>query len=166
MFIENANKIHNNKYDYSLVDYTNKIGKIKIICKYHGVFIQSAKNHMRGQNCPRCKNYISKSEIDFLNLMNVPLNSRQIYIGKYKIDGIKENIIYEFLGDYWHGNPQKFNSNDINERCNISYGKLFNRTFDKFKILKKMGYKIRYIWETEWKKYLKNKLSNPLILDY
>ena len=39
-FIEAANKKHNNKYDYSLVDWVNVNGKVKILCKEHGVFEQ------------------------------------------------------------------------------------------------------------------------------
>jgi hypothetical protein len=37
-FIEKSNKIHNNKYEYSLVEYKNKRTKVKIICSIHGVF--------------------------------------------------------------------------------------------------------------------------------
>ncbi len=32
IFIKKAKEIHNNKYDYSLVDYKNAFSKIKIIC--------------------------------------------------------------------------------------------------------------------------------------
>ena len=36
-FIVEAQKIHGDKYDYSLVDYHNAFTKVKIICKKHGV---------------------------------------------------------------------------------------------------------------------------------
>ena len=36
-FIRVANEKHNNKYDYSLVDYVNSQCKVKIICPVHGV---------------------------------------------------------------------------------------------------------------------------------
>jgi hypothetical protein len=157
MFIKNATKIHGNKYDYSLVKYTNKNGKVKIICKYHGTFVQLAKNHLRGQCCPRCKNYVSKPEIDFLNLVKIPQKNRQIYIGKYKVDGVNGKSIFEFLGDYWHGNPNKFDPTDVNKSCGMTYGKLLDRTMHKFKNLKEMGYKINYIWESDWKRYLQCK---------
>jgi len=29
----------------------------------------------------------------------------------------KANTIYEFLGDYWHGNPVKYDKNNTNEKC-------------------------------------------------
>lgn len=54
MFIEKARKIHGDKYDYSLVDYKNNKTKVKIICKLHGVFLQTPDSHLRGRGCPKC----------------------------------------------------------------------------------------------------------------
>ena len=51
-FIEKANLVHNNKYDYSLVNYINNKTKIKIICKLHGIFEQTPDSHLRGRGCP------------------------------------------------------------------------------------------------------------------
>lgn len=53
-FIEKANKIHNNRYDYSKSNYIKRTDKIIIICLIHGEFIQCAHNHLKGQNCPSC----------------------------------------------------------------------------------------------------------------
>lgn len=53
-FIEKANKIHNNKYDYSKVDFKNVNTKVKIICPIHGEFEQKPFNHLRGQGCRKC----------------------------------------------------------------------------------------------------------------
>ena len=50
-FINLCNKIHNNKYDYSLVEYVNVKTKIKIICPIHGIFEQRANSHLSGQEC-------------------------------------------------------------------------------------------------------------------
>jgi len=56
-FIENAIKIHDYKYDYSLVEYENCDKKVKIICKYHGIFEQTPNNHISNKNgCPKCHN--------------------------------------------------------------------------------------------------------------
>lgn len=54
-FIEDANDVHDNKYDYSLVVYNGALGKVKIICNSHGPFEQQANNHLFGQGCPTCK---------------------------------------------------------------------------------------------------------------
>jgi len=53
---EKANKVHNNKYDYSLIDSYENMHKIeKIICKKHGVFYQSMNEHINKQKgCKFC----------------------------------------------------------------------------------------------------------------
>jgi len=53
-FIKRSNTIHNNKYDYSLVKYTNKDAYVKIICPIHGEFETIANSHMRGCECIKC----------------------------------------------------------------------------------------------------------------
>lgn len=53
-FIEKANEIHNNKYDYSKVDFKNVNTKILIICPKHDVFEQMPYNHLKGQGCRKC----------------------------------------------------------------------------------------------------------------
>lgn len=37
-FIGKVKEIHGNRYDYSLVEYTNSNTKVKIICEEHGEF--------------------------------------------------------------------------------------------------------------------------------
>lgn len=53
-FIEKAKKIHDNKYDYSEVDYTGAGNNIIVICKDHGKFNIKPYNHLSGQGCPKC----------------------------------------------------------------------------------------------------------------
>lgn len=53
-FIKKSNKKHNNKYDYSLVDYKKSNIKVKINCKEHGIFEQRPNDHLNGQGCPYC----------------------------------------------------------------------------------------------------------------
>ena len=53
-FINKANNIHNNKYNYDKVDYKNARTKVIITCIHHGDFKQTPNNHLRGNGCPRC----------------------------------------------------------------------------------------------------------------
>src|ERR1035437_7612928 len=53
--IKTAKEIHNDKYDYSLVEYVNTDTKIKIICPIHGVFEQTPHHHIKGSGCSECK---------------------------------------------------------------------------------------------------------------
>jgi hypothetical protein len=59
-FVSKASEMHNNKYDYSNVNYSNNINKINIICPKHGIFYQSPTAHLSGHGCPKCKNDIVK----------------------------------------------------------------------------------------------------------
>jgi len=68
IFIEKANKIHNNKYDYSLVNYKNAKTKVKIICNEddHGIFELISDSHLRKKRgCPKCS---YKKKCDFQNV--------------------------------------------------------------------------------------------------
>lgn len=64
-FIEKANKIHFNKYDYSLVNYINSKLKVKIICFEHGIFEQTPNHHLSNGGCPICA--YSKGELLIYN---------------------------------------------------------------------------------------------------
>ena len=54
-FIEEAKKIHGDRYDYSLSEYTLRKNTLKIVCSIHGVFEQTACSHLQGSGCLRCK---------------------------------------------------------------------------------------------------------------
>jgi hypothetical protein len=58
-FIEQAQFVHQNKdslsiYDYSNVEYINTKTKVSIICKKHGIFKQTPKEHLKGLGCRLC----------------------------------------------------------------------------------------------------------------
>lgn len=55
-FISRAEKIHDGKYDYSLVTYINQLTKIDIICPFHGKFDQTPVAHLQGKGCHLCGN--------------------------------------------------------------------------------------------------------------
>jgi very-short-patch-repair endonuclease len=61
-FIEDARKVHGDRYDYSLVEYVDSKSKVKIICASHGMFELEANAHTsQGQGCKLC-GYIRNSE--------------------------------------------------------------------------------------------------------
>ena len=45
-FIEKANRIYNNKYDYSLVNFINMQTKVEINCPIHGKFEKEPTYHI------------------------------------------------------------------------------------------------------------------------
>ena len=67
-FIINSQKVHQNKYDYSLVDYKNNKTKVQIICSKHGIFEQRPDNHLNlKQECPKCSDEIVRRKNRFSN---------------------------------------------------------------------------------------------------
>tara|TARA_B110000977_G_C11032865_1_gene475932 strand:+ start:68 stop:1636 length:1569 start_codon:yes stop_codon:yes gene_type:complete len=53
-FLEQSNKIHKNKYDYSKVVYQNVDTKVTIICPIHGKFQQTPSSHINTTGCTKC----------------------------------------------------------------------------------------------------------------
>lgn len=52
-FIQKANLKHDNKYDYSMVNYTNNKNKVTINCKIHKEFKQQPTHHLNGNGCSK-----------------------------------------------------------------------------------------------------------------
>ena len=54
-FIIKAIKIHNNKFDYDLVQYKNSFLKVQIKCnECKTIFLQSPNDHLNGYGCKKC----------------------------------------------------------------------------------------------------------------
>ena len=76
-FVEEARKVHGDKYDYSKVKYVNGTTKVTIICPEHGEFQQRPKDHIIGQGCPWCHNRVKLSTEDFIK------KAREVHGEKY-----------------------------------------------------------------------------------
>ena len=95
-FIKKAKIIHSNKYNYNINnDIVKNSDKIHIICPIHGNFTQSARMHMRGQGCPKCKQ--SHIEKDIIELLE---NNKIIYEYQKKFKFIKNKIVDFYLPNY------------------------------------------------------------------
>ena len=159
--VKECKKVHKNFYDYSKTEYIDPNTKIKIICTTHGVFSQLPFNHRAGQGCKKCTSNVSNKETKFLDELKIPETGRQKRIKKYLVDGVHKNVVYEFLGDYWHGNPSVHKQEEVNRVTKTTFGELYAATFKKFKTLHELGYTVKYIWELDWDNWIKIK-SSPL----
>lgn len=158
-FIREAQIVHGgDRYDYSLSIYVNAHTKLIIICNWcYLQFSQRAKHHLSGVGCPNCCHTVSKIETAWLDALNIPQENRQrsIKIGekRYMVDGqdpYNPLIIYEFNGDFWHGNPAIYNPNDINRATKTTFGELYSKTLEKKSNLERAGYTVISIWESEF----------------
>jgi hypothetical protein len=156
-FIEKSNKIHNGKYKYDKVNYQDNNTKVIITCPIHGDFLQKPSGHKRGYGCKSCTITVSKEETIWLDSLNIPNINRNIsilvngYI--FNVDAIdyESNTIYEFNGDYYHGNPEIYRGDVINKTINKTFGFLYEKTLKKEQILKDAGYNVKSIWEKDFK---------------
>lgn len=69
-----------------------------------------------------------------------------------KLDGISisNKLVFEFLGDYWHGNlNSKKYKNKFNNNVKKSFKFLQKQTYKKFEKLAALGFTVIYRWESE-----------------
>ena len=157
-FVARSMPVHGNKYNYDLVKYKSSFEKVIIICPRHENFEQIPSEHLRGHGCPRCVSTISKVEMKWLDHLAIPPEYRhqtlKIDTKSYRVDAYDpyNKIIYEFYGDYWHGNPKKYSSNEMNANNKKTFGELYRMTIQREDELRSAGYKIISTWESDWNK--------------
>ena len=81
------------------------------------------------------------------------LNNKRI-----KFDGYceKTNTVYEFHGDYFHGNPKIYKKDGVNLLNKKKFGVLYKNTIERELLIKNNGYNLITIWENDYYKNKKN----------
>jgi|LauGreDrversion4_2_1035121.scaffolds.fasta_scaffold01332_5 hypothetical protein len=114
-FVKDAQIIHGDKYEYSVIDDLKQNSFIKISCPLHGDFLQKIHSHMSGCGCPNCNESKGERRISiFLDENNIE------YIRQHKFDECKNvfrlsfdfylpkiNICIEYDGEH-HFHPVDF----------------------------------------------------------
>jgi hypothetical protein len=98
----------------------------------------------------------SKSEMRWLDSLGIEGLKRQHPI-RFKghrlmlVDGYDPatNTAYEFLGDYWHGNPKLYESSALNKTAGKTFGELYQQTMLRLDLLKEKGYNVIAVWESD-----------------
>lgn len=159
-FIEKAIEVHGNKYDYSQVVYTLSKNKVKIICPIHGIFEQTANNHIsKKRDCPDCigggSSKHEKEINEYLKFLNIEtiLHDTNILNGM-ELDMLcnLHNLAIEFNGLYWHSSEYKINLYHLNKtnKC------------------KENGIDLIHVFEDEWESkqdIVKSNIKNILNLN-
>jgi hypothetical protein len=165
-FIDKASKIGKNieTCDYSDTVYISSKEKLNIKCIPCNLIYKITPNsHLRGKGCPSCNHHTSKSAREWLHYIQLSNDillqtfdsiegEYKIPKTKYKVDGYdpQTKTIYEFHGDFWHGNPNKYPPEFINPIIKKPMNELYNMTCKKKEICISLGYKYVEMWESEW----------------
>ena len=140
LFIEKSTKLHNNKYNYSKVEYKNAKTKVCIICPEHGEFWQLPHTHLNGGGCCKCGNKkrrksLSSTTEEFIKKAKEVHGDKYDYSKvEYKNNHSRVCIICPEHGEFWQlpsnhlkgngcsmctCNKLKTNKEFISESCKI-----------------------------------------------
>lgn len=159
-FIKSAKKIHNNKYDYSKVEYTNSKSKVCIICYKHGEFWQTPNDHLDGCGCPICGGKIKITTEDIINRAKSVHGDKYDYSKTKYIDSrTKITIICPKHGEFLQKPHNHINLRQGCPKCKeLSKGQL-----ELFKRLTKALPNEQIIWEysSDWLGKLKIDIYIP-----
>ena len=146
-FIQDAIKVHGDKFDYSYVEYKGAKISVLLQCKAHPetLYRQQPSNHLSGQNpCLKCGHATSKAEQEvfkYVSSITTAYNGYRDIQNVHSVDIYipSANLAVEFHGMYWHSH---FNAED--EKANK------NKSYNKYKECADKGVRLITIYETEW----------------
>ena len=158
VFIEEAKKIHGNKYDYSLVEYKSSKEKIKIKCNTcEQVFLQTPNGHLTGRGCTFCNTnkrmtsdeFIEKAKLIHGDKYDYSLVEYKNMKTKIKIKCNYCNNVFMVVPDLFFnkksGCPNCYNASKAEEEINeflktngISFER--HKRFENCKDLKKLEF--------------------------
>lgn len=104
-FIEELIKVHDNKYDYSKVNYYNSKTKVTLICPKHGEFESYPRFLLKGGGCPHCTRWVNQENL-YQRLVNLfpsediryEYNVKWLGMQRFDIYFPKYNIAVEYDG--------------------------------------------------------------------
>lgn len=153
-FLHDANAVHGDVYDYSQVDYQNSKRKINIVCHTHGIFRITPNSHLNGQGCSKCTGRVSRKSQAWLDSLGVLTREFRLPGTRLLVDGYDgpSNTVYQFHGDFWHGNPSRFDQEQTNPVTNTTFRELYEKTLKTDSRIRSLGYNLVTIWESDWER--------------
>jgi len=152
----------NRGYTLLSTEYVNSNIKLDYKCPKGHLGAMKYNSFQQGKSCPICSlNYsvskVSQVWLDSLGVSNERGVSREVTLkigeNRFKADGFdpETNTVYEFLGTIWHGDPRVCKPLDINYVNKKTFGQLYQETFDRIKLIEEAGYRVIYIWESDFR---------------
>ena len=168
--VRRCQEVWGNTYDYSRVKWERDSIPIEVGClKGHGFFLIDFHNHTGlKRGCKKCGSTRRTKQNLWLDSIGIPddLEHREATLkfpdGSWVFpDGMhrEEKVVYEFWGDFWHGNPEKYNPDDYAHNGK-TFGELYYGTQLKRERYKLFGFKLIEIWEADWDKQQSNRKPN------
>ena len=108
-----------------------------------------------GYNRQLHQSYFTKCWLGWVEYSNSIAIQREVSVGPYVVDGLHVSdtdvdTVYEAYGCYYHGHPQCYSGNIMNDVCNRKMHDLYTETKNREHALRAMGYKIVVMWECEF----------------
>lgn len=149
-------KNHPSKFSYGS---NVKIYWRHVINKKVHIWPAPIQKRTSGRNCPICSGRFSKAQIDWLEEISANSGDKIQHAmngGEYRIPNVglvdgyckETNTVYEYNGDYWHGNPNKFKPEDTNVKTGDKFGILFQKTIKKEMKIRELGFNFVSKWES------------------
>jgi hypothetical protein len=138
-FIEKSNIIHKDKYSYELVEYKRNDEKVEILCRIHGLFLQTPHVHLNGRGCSKCKNskgekliesILNENHVDYKTQVKFEklkyINDLRVDFGIYVENHLK--CLIEYNGKqhyepikYFHLSEKSFTESQIRDNLKIEF---------------------------------------------
>ena len=102
VFIYRSREIHENRYDYSKVEYKGLNTPVCIICPVHGEFWQKPSGHLNGNGCQQCFSSPKSNTDEFINKAKSVYGEKYDY-SKVVYNGNKEKVCITCPehGEWW-----------------------------------------------------------------
>jgi hypothetical protein len=156
VMLERYREAHGDRYGYDYFEYKTAHTKIKVECFDHGIFEITARDHVKS-GCPKCRLAEQSSHIShrWLDSLGIPLE-KEYRFPQYKgrpVDGfhVESNTIYQFHGDYFHGNPVVYDANEYNALVKKTFGAIYENSCRVDQDFRDLGCNLVIMWEHDWK---------------
>jgi hypothetical protein len=155
--LSKINEIHKNKIIWKCPERTwiHKLIEFECVkCKLQ--YRKSLNNTItKKQGCPRCRqSRASKKEIAWLDELGISLNDRQKQIitkdgNRYWVDAFVDNVVYEYYGSWWHGDPRLPQREAIFDITGFTADFLYEKTIKREDEIRRSGFEVKSIWELD-----------------